>query len=58
MSYRPWAIVAIFPGHKPHEIVRAVSRSDAEAFARFLNRSVKQGEFYVVFDPPSTSVES
>ncbi|MGV0024677.1 hypothetical protein [Phormidesmis priestleyi] len=55
MSYRPLAIVAIFPGHKPREIVRTVTRSDAEAFARFLNRSVKQGKFYVVFDPPFNS---
>ncbi|KAM3091680.1 hypothetical protein ACKFKG_25025 [Phormidesmis sp. 146-35] len=57
MSYRPWAIVAIFPGHRPREIVRTVTRSDAEAFARFLNRSVKQGNFYVVFDPPCAPTE-
>lgn len=49
--HRPWVIVAIFSDHKPEELGRTYHRADAEAHVRFLQRYVKQGAFYVMFDP-------
>ncbi|NJO43293.1 MAG: hypothetical protein HC769_24370 [Cyanobacteria bacterium CRU_2_1] len=48
---RPYAIVAIFPGHKPKIIGRRRNRSDAEDMVRFLQRRIPNGTFYVMFDP-------
>jgi hypothetical protein len=50
MSHRPWVIIAVFPGYKHKELWRTYHRSDAEAYVRFLKRSIPQGDFYVVFD--------
>ncbi|NJO39728.1 MAG: hypothetical protein HC769_28860 [Cyanobacteria bacterium CRU_2_1] len=50
-TYRPWAIVAAFPGHKPKIIARIQNRADADAHVRFLQQHIPQGEFYVVFEP-------
>ena len=51
-SYRPYAIVAAFPGQLPRAICRLCNQSDADDQVRFLQRMVGQGSFYVVFDPP------
>lgn len=49
-NYRPWAIMAAFPGKKPHEIGRTCHRADADAYVRFLQRHISQAAFYVVFE--------
>lgn len=51
MSNRDWAIVAVFPGHKPKTIGRTCHRADADAYLRFLQRHITQGSFYVLYDP-------
>jgi hypothetical protein len=50
MSDRPWIVMAIFPGHKPREVGRTCHRADADAYVRFLQRHLREGEFYVVFE--------
>ncbi|MBW4657339.1 MAG: hypothetical protein KME15_01585 [Drouetiella hepatica Uher 2000/2452] len=50
--YRPWIVIAQFPGHKPKAITRTANRSEAEDLVRFLTRRVPQGYFYVIFEPP------
>lgn len=46
-----YAIIAAMPNHKPREIGRTRNRADADDMVRFLQRRVKGGRFYVVFDP-------
>jgi hypothetical protein len=53
MSYRPWVIMAIFPGYPPREVGRTRHRADAEAYVRFLQRYMTQGSFYVMFEGDS-----
>ncbi|KAM3099480.1 hypothetical protein ACKFKF_14405 [Phormidesmis sp. 146-12] len=48
--HRPYAVVAVMPGHKPREIGQFNNRSDADAMVRFLRRSVPAGDFFVTFD--------
>lgn len=50
---RPYAIVAVFPGHKPKIISRTHNRSDAEDIVRFLQRRVPNATFYMIFEPES-----
>jgi len=57
-SYRPYIIVAAFPGHLPRAIARFYNQSDADDQVRFLQRQVGQGAFYVVFDPPQVLVQT
>jgi hypothetical protein len=52
-----YAIIAAMPNHKPREIGRTCNRADAEDTVRFLQRRVKDGRFYVVFDPADTNNE-
>lgn len=47
---RPWVIMAVFPGHKPTAISRTCHRADADAYVRFLQRHIPEGDFYVVFE--------
>lgn len=49
-----YAIIAAMPNHKPREIGRTCNRADADDMVRFLQRRVKDGKFYVVFDPADT----
>jgi hypothetical protein len=53
-SSRPYAIIAAMPGHKPRAIGRSNNRIDADSMARFLQRKVPNGAFYVIFDPEET----
>lgn len=55
---RPYAIVAVFPGHKPKIISRTHNRSDAEDIVRFLQHRVPNATFYMIFEPESESAES
>ena len=57
-SYRPYIIVAAFPGQLPRAIGRMYNQSDADDHVRFLQRQVAQGSFYVVFDPPQVLVQT
>jgi hypothetical protein len=50
-SRQPYAIVAVFPGRKPQAVGRTCNRSDADAMARFLQRRIPKGTFYVTFEP-------
>jgi hypothetical protein len=50
-SPRSWAVIAVFPGHQPKAIARTCYKTDADAYVRFLQRYMNQGNFYVIFDP-------
>ncbi|MBD2090282.1 hypothetical protein H6F67_10500 [Microcoleus sp. FACHB-1515] len=56
-SYRPYIIVASFPGQLPRAICRLYNQIDADDQVRFLQRQVGQGSFFVVFDPPQVLSE-
>lgn len=55
--YRPYAIIAAYPGKKPQAIARTCHRADADAYCRFLQRHIPNVAFYVIFDPDETVVE-
>lgn len=49
--YRPYLIVADFPGQLPRAISRTYNKEDADDHIRFLKRQVANGSFYIVYDP-------
>lgn len=49
--YRPFLIVADFPGQLPRAIARTYNQEDAEDQIRFLKRQIANGAFYIVYDP-------
>ncbi|MFM7427909.1 MAG: hypothetical protein ACKO7W_23405 [Elainella sp.] len=49
--YRPFLIVADFPGQLPRAIARTYNQEDAEDQIRFLKRQITTGAFYIVYDP-------
>ncbi|MBW4467384.1 MAG: hypothetical protein KME07_18315 [Pegethrix bostrychoides GSE-TBD4-15B] len=49
--YRPFLIVADFPGQLPRAIARTYNQEDAEDQIRFLKRQIVNGAFYIVYDP-------
>lgn len=49
--YRPFLIVADFPGQLPRAIARTYNQEDAEDQIRFLKRQITNGAFYIVYDP-------
>jgi hypothetical protein len=51
----PYLVVVIFAGRMPQIIGRTYNRADAEAQVRFLQRQMKNGSFFVAFDPEGRS---
>lgn len=49
--YRPFLIVADFPGQLPRAIARTCNQEDADDQIRFLKRQITHGSFYIVYDP-------
>jgi hypothetical protein len=50
-QYCPYLVVAIFAARMPQIVGRTYNRVDAEAQVRFLQRQMKNGSFFVAFEP-------
>ncbi len=52
-----YLVLAIFPGQMPQIIGRTYNRADAEAQVRFLQRQMKNGDFFVAFEPATQATK-
>lgn len=57
-QYCPYLVVANFPGRMPQIVGRTYNRADAEAQVRFLQRQIKNGSFFVAFEPEPETINS
>lgn len=57
-QHYPYLVVAIFAGRMPQIIGRTYNRADAEFQVRFLQRQMKNGSFFVAFEPKPKSTKS
>lgn len=54
---RLWTIVLALPNARYRIIARFYNRQDADDHLRFLQRSVPQAKFSLVFNPPGVQLE-